>query len=82
MRKQQGLLEAYHQVTGREKKALSTGGGTYARLLQEGVAFGASFPEDPDLAHQADERVSVSGLMQSMRIFARAIVLLAGAEAK
>ncbi len=76
----QGLLEAYHQVTGREKAALSTGGGTYARLLEEGVAFGASFPEDPDLAHQADERVSVSSLMQSMKIFAHAIIRLAGAE--
>ena len=77
----QGLLEAYHQVTGREKKTLSTGGGTYARLLEEGVAFGASFPEEPDLAHQADERISVSSLTQSMRIFAHAIVRLAGKEA-
>ncbi len=77
----QGLLEAYHLVTGREKKALSTGGGTYARLLDEGVAFGASFPEEPDLAHQADEYISVSSLTQSMRIFAHAIVRLAGKEA-
>ncbi|NLM86621.1 MAG: M20 family metallopeptidase [Clostridiales bacterium] len=76
----QGLLKAYHEVTGREKKTLSTGGGTYARMLQEGVAFGASFPEDPDLAHQADERVSIKGLMESMKIFAHAIVNLAGEE--
>lgn len=77
----QGLLEAYHLVTGREKKTLSTGGGTYARMLEEGVAFGASFPEEPDLAHQADEHISVSSLVQSMRIFAHAIVRLAGIEA-
>jgi len=49
-------------------------------MLKEGVAFGASFPEDPDLAHQADERVSIDGLMQSLKIFAYAIVKLAGAE--
>jgi len=76
----QKLLDAYHEVTGREKTTLSTGGGTYARMLQEGVAFGASFPEDPDLAHQADERVSIDSLMQSMKIFAYAIVKLAGEE--
>lgn len=76
----QGLLEAYHEVTGREKRTLSTGGGTYARMLKEGVAFGASFPEDPDVAHQADEYISISSLMQSLKIFAYAIVKLAGAE--
>lgn len=74
----QELLNAYHEVTGREKKTLSTGGGTYARLLQEGVAFGAGFPEDPDLAHQADEHITVSNLMQNMKIFAYAIIKLAG----
>lgn len=76
----QGLLDAYHQVTGREKKALSTGGGTYARMLKEGVAFGASFPEDPDVAHQADEHINLENLMKSMKIFAYAIVNLAGEQ--
>ncbi len=75
-----GLLDAYHEVTGLEKKALSTGGGTYARMLEMGVAFGASFPGDPDMAHQADERISVDSLMKSLKIFAYAIVKLAGAE--
>ena len=75
-----GLLDAYHEVTGLEKKTLSTGGGTYARMLEEGVAFGASFPGERDLAHQADERISVDSLMRSLKIFAYAIVKLAGAE--
>ncbi len=74
----QGLLSAYHEVTGREKKAIAIGGGTYARSLKEGVAFGATFPEDPDVAHQADEHVNLDSLMQSMKIFANAIVRLAG----
>lgn len=76
----QGVLQAYHEVTGREKKALSTGGGTYARLLEQGVAFGVSFPEDPDLAHQADEHISINSLITSVKIFFRAIELLAGKE--
>lgn len=74
----QALLESYHQVTGLEKKALSTGGGTYAKVLEEGVAFGATFPDEPDVAHQADEHMSVSSLVKSMYIFADAIVRLAG----
>lgn len=76
----QSLLDAYHEVTGRERATLSTGGGTYARMLQQGVAFGASFPEDPDVAHQANEYIIISKLMQSVKIFAYAIINLAGEE--
>lgn len=72
------LLDAYHEETGRERECISTGGGTYARCLQEGVAFGSAFPEDEELAHQAGEYLSIDGLMQNVRIFARAIVKLAG----
>ncbi len=77
----QSLLDAYHEVTGGERVAQSTGGGTYARFLDEGVAFGAGFPGEPDLAHQAEEYIKVSSLIMNMRIFARAIVKLAGSEA-
>ncbi|MDI9521100.1 MAG: Sapep family Mn(2+)-dependent dipeptidase [Bacillota bacterium] len=76
----QKLLDAYHEVTGRGRATLSTGGGTYARMLQQGVAFGASFPEDPDVAHQANEYIIISKLMQSVKIFAYAIIKLAGEE--
>ncbi len=76
----QALLDAYHEVSGLEKKTLATGGGTYARSLREGVAFGASFPDDEDVAHQADEYVSIDSLTRSMRIIAYAIVKLAGAQ--
>ena len=74
----QNLLDAYHEVTGYERKCLYTGGGTYARLLQEGVAFGASFPQDEDLAHQANEYADIEGLYKNIKIFALAIVKLAG----
>ena len=74
----QNLLDAYHEVTGYERKCLYTGGGTYARSLQEGVAFGASFPQDEDLAHQANEYADIEGLYNNIKIFALAIVKLAG----
>ena len=74
----QNLLDAYHEVTGYERKCLYTGGGTYARSLQEGVAFGASFPQDEDLAHQANEYADIEGLYKNIKIFALAIVKLSG----
>lgn len=73
------LLEAYHEVSGLEPYTIAIGGGTYARTMREGVAFGAQFPGDPDVAHQADEYAAVDSLIRSMRIFAHAIVRLAGA---
>ncbi len=74
----QNLLDAYHEVTGYERKCLYTGGGTYARSLQEGVAFGASFPQDEDLEHQAKEYADIECLYKNIKIFALAIVKLAG----
>jgi succinyl-diaminopimelate desuccinylase len=74
------LLNAYHDETGRPRECVATGGGTYARCLAEGVAFGASFPEDEDVAHQANEYMSLESLMLNVRIIARAIVSLAGAK--
>ncbi len=71
------LLDAYHAETGLERECIAIGGGTYARCLQEGVAFGATFPGDEDVAHQANESMSLDGLMKNIRIFAHAIVLLA-----
>ena len=74
----QELLEAYHEVTGGEKKTIAIGGGTYAQSLEEGVAFGALFPGEEEMAHQADEYITEESLFQNARIFARAIIRLAG----
>lgn len=74
----QALLAAYHEETGLPKMALSTGGGTYARCLKQGVAFGSAFPDDEELAHQAGEYLSIQGLMKNVKIFVNAILRLAG----
>lgn len=72
------LLDAYHEVTGRPRECVATGGGTYARVLEEGVAFGSLFPDDEELAHQANEYLSLDGLMLNLHIFVRAIEKLQG----
>ena len=70
------LLAAYHEETGLEPMAMATGGGTYAKVLKQGVAFGASFPDDEDLAHQAGEYATISGLLKAAKVYANALVRL------
>ncbi|MDN4493725.1 dipeptidase PepV [Ureibacillus aquaedulcis] len=74
----QTLLDVYRKYTGDDSKPLSTGGGTYARTMNKGVAFGMLFPGEPDVAHQADEFVVVDNLVRAAAIYAEAIVRLAG----
>ncbi|MBN1777671.1 MAG: Sapep family Mn(2+)-dependent dipeptidase [Clostridiales bacterium] len=74
------LLDAYHTQTGRPRECVAIGGGTYARCLEEGVAFGALFPGEAETAHQADEHIRIDTFVQNAKIFARAILLLAGEE--
>ena len=75
------LLAAYGEETGLEGEPMSTGGGTYAKVLKQGVAFGALFPDEEDLAHQADEYEEIDRLMLAMKIYANALIRLAGENA-
>ena len=72
------LLAAYEEETGLKGEPMSTGGGTYAKVLKQGVAFGALFPDEEDLAHQADEYEDIDRLMLAMKIYANALIRLAG----
>ncbi len=72
------LLAAYEEETGLKGEPMSTGGGTYAKVLKQGVAFGALFPDEPDLAHQANEYSDISRLLTAAKIFANALIRLAG----
>ena len=74
----QTLAGVYRRQTGDEQTPLlSTGGGTYARVMKKGVAFGMLFPGEPDVAHQADEFVIIENLVKAAAIYAEAIVELA-----
>ena len=72
------LLAAYDEETGLKGEPMSTGGGTYAKVLKQGVAFGALFPDEEDLAHQANEYEEIDRLMLAMKIYANALIRLAG----
>lgn len=71
------LVDVYQKYTNDFSKVLSTGGGTYARVMKKGVAFGSLFPGEPDVAHQKDEFVVIDNLVTAAAIYAEAIVRLA-----
>ncbi|MBD8016508.1 dipeptidase PepV [Planococcus wigleyi] len=71
------LQNAYEKETGETAELIAIGGGTYARVLDKGVAFGMLFPGEPDLAHQADEFVDIDNLIKATAIYAEAIYQLA-----
>ena len=71
------LLAAYGEETGLEGKPMYTGGGTYAKVLRQGVAFRALFPDEEDLAHQANEHEDIGRMMLAMKIYANALIRLA-----
>jgi succinyl-diaminopimelate desuccinylase len=52
---------------------MTIGGGTYAKMFNNTLAFGAAFPEDENTMHQADEKFSIESFMKMTRVYARAI---------
>ena len=75
------LLTAYREITGdEESQPLVIGGGTYARLFDDFVAFGAKFPGGADVEHQKDEYIILDDLKAMTVIYAEAIRRLAGVE--
>lgn len=67
------LQKVYEEQTGEEATLISIGGGTYARSLKAGVAFGPLFPGRPDSAHQKDEYIIIEDLLKATAIYAQAI---------
>jgi succinyl-diaminopimelate desuccinylase len=71
------LQKVYEEQTGEKGDLIAIGGGTYARSLNTGVAFGALFPGREDVAHQKDEYMYVDDLLRAAAIYAQAIYELA-----
>lgn len=75
------LIEVYNEVTGRDAKPFSMGGGTYARNFARAVSFG---PEEPDTVipewggpmHGPNEVASEELLKRAMKIYILAILRL------
>lgn len=72
------LLEVYRQQTGQPGRAKCIGGGTYAKMLPNILAFGPLFPGDEVREHKPDEFMEVERLLDNARMFAAAMLRLAG----
>jgi len=73
----QTLKRVYEEQTGENAKLISIGGGTYARALKAGVAFGPLFPGREDVVHQKDEYIYIEDLIKATAIYTQAIYELA-----
>ena len=68
------LYEAYKEVTNdTENKIMTIGGGTYARLLKNAVAFGASLPGRETVAHNVDEYMALDDLMIAIEVYMKSL---------
>ncbi|SKC85512.1 dipeptidase PepV [Maledivibacter halophilus] len=73
----QKLMKVYREFTGDDSEPITIGGGTYARSMENAVAFGPLFPGQPELAHQKDEYIEIEDLIKITKIYANALYELA-----
>lgn len=72
-----GLRAAYERVTGQPATCESIGGTTFAKAFDNAVVFGPCAPDEPGLAHERDERVSIEALVRNAKLYAAALWELA-----
>ncbi|WP_335872444.1 M20 family metallopeptidase [Bacillus sp. 2205SS5-2] len=71
------LMKIYQEETGDvTSKPISAGGATYARAVENSVAFGAMFPGRPKVEHQPNEYIDLADLFLAMKIYSKAIYQL------
>ena len=63
------LLESYEEVTGEKAEPIAIGGGTYARCLPLGVAFGPCFPNGNSGMHCPDEYMDLDDFKKMINIY-------------
>lgn len=74
------LLACYETWSGEKGECVAIGGGTYVHELENGVAFGACFPNVDPHMHGADEFAIIDDLLAAGMIYADAIIRLCGQE--
>jgi succinyl-diaminopimelate desuccinylase len=71
------LLKVYADCTGLDATPKSIGGGTYAKMIPNVLAFGPIFPGDEVREHKPDEFMELSRLCDNANIIAEAIYAMA-----
>lgn len=73
----QKLSLAYENVCHEKAECFSKGGASYARVLDHGIAFGATFDGYDTRPHSYDENMRIEDLIKAMEIYCESIRLLA-----
>lgn len=73
----QALKRAYARVMQEEAQVFTKGGASYARVLDHGVAFGATFDGEDPHPHMENECQRISSLLKACAIYYEALVELA-----
>ncbi len=71
------LQKVYEEKMGEKAELISIGGGTYAKAMENIVAFGPIFKGEPMVEHKPDEYIEIDSLIKNVRIMAAAIRALA-----
>ncbi|MBR3129253.1 MAG: Sapep family Mn(2+)-dependent dipeptidase [Clostridia bacterium] len=71
------LMDNYNELNHSDSKPLSMGGGTYARELENAVAFGIVREGEESMCHMPDESISIEDIRFNTNIMAEAIRRLA-----
>lgn len=72
------LCGVYNEVTGKNVKPIAIGGGTYARALKCGAAFGPEEEGEENTIHQANEYITFEKIKKCLKIYKLALARLCG----
>ncbi|MDE7087159.1 MAG: Sapep family Mn(2+)-dependent dipeptidase, partial [Clostridia bacterium] len=72
------LLGVYNEVTGKNAQPVAIGGGTYARALKCGTAFGPEEDGEECTIHQPDEYITFEKIEKCFKIYKLALQRLCG----
>ena len=70
------LMNVYNQATGKDEQPIAIGGGTYARALKYGCAFGPELCGEEATIHQPNEYVTFERIRLMSELYYNAIVEL------
>ena len=70
------LCTVYNEVTGKNCKPIAIGGGTYARALKNGAAFGPEEEGEENTIHQPNEYITFEKVEKCYKIYKLAIARL------
>ena len=67
------LCSVYNEVTGKNMNPVAIGGGTYARALRYGAAFGPEEEGEESTIHKPDEYITFEKIDKCIKIYKLAI---------